>query len=395
MLRPGGPLLALDHDAGSSRLVRAIQRLLELVTIPSGGNASGVGHGTRRGPPASTSNSGPGRPRRGRTARRPQSCDRPTAGRPAVHPSARRLGSPSRRLRVGQPPGGQPGLGRSSPTRGRWVARTAAVEHLRRPTQPPTVASTARTGLRGAVQEPVVASTVRDSPTAGRLPRRGASVDAALVHRVLCRALSTEEIRAIASARSAGCRGRAGCSYAPSGGIPATPAAAPASRHRQDVIGHLGFAVRLFDRPVVDALATAGDLTRSLRQRQRRRTSCTTVLQADPALRLAAAHRPASRRWPAWLLAWTPQALVPNRGGRRGQQLSSPRQDSTPSWTARPAMPSPTTGSRHHQPSRGPAARPAPRRPGTRRAGSGCPRRRWLPSAAARRAASRRPRGPA
>ncbi len=53
------------------------------------------------------------------------------------HPSGGhgRLGSPSRRLRVGQPPGGQPGLGRSSPTRGRWVARTAAVEHLRRPTQ--------------------------------------------------------------------------------------------------------------------------------------------------------------------------------------------------------------------------------------------------------------------
>jgi ubiquinone/menaquinone biosynthesis C-methylase UbiE len=37
VLRPGGRLLLLDHVAGSSRPVRAIQRLLELVTVPRGG----------------------------------------------------------------------------------------------------------------------------------------------------------------------------------------------------------------------------------------------------------------------------------------------------------------------------------------------------------------------
>jgi ubiquinone/menaquinone biosynthesis C-methylase UbiE len=37
VLRPGGRLLLLDHVAGSSRPVRAIQRLLELVTVPLGG----------------------------------------------------------------------------------------------------------------------------------------------------------------------------------------------------------------------------------------------------------------------------------------------------------------------------------------------------------------------
>jgi len=37
VLRPGGRLLLLDHVAGSSRPVRAIQRLIELVSIPTGG----------------------------------------------------------------------------------------------------------------------------------------------------------------------------------------------------------------------------------------------------------------------------------------------------------------------------------------------------------------------
>jgi ubiquinone/menaquinone biosynthesis C-methylase UbiE len=37
VLRPGGRLLLLDHVAGSSWPVRAVQRLLELVTVPIGG----------------------------------------------------------------------------------------------------------------------------------------------------------------------------------------------------------------------------------------------------------------------------------------------------------------------------------------------------------------------
>lgn len=37
VLRPGGLLLLADHVAGSSRVVRAIQRTLELVTVPQGG----------------------------------------------------------------------------------------------------------------------------------------------------------------------------------------------------------------------------------------------------------------------------------------------------------------------------------------------------------------------
>ncbi len=37
VLKPGGRLLLLDHIAGSSRPLRALQRLLELVTVPLGG----------------------------------------------------------------------------------------------------------------------------------------------------------------------------------------------------------------------------------------------------------------------------------------------------------------------------------------------------------------------
>ena len=37
VLRPGGRLLLLDHVAGSSWPVRAVQRLLELITVPLGG----------------------------------------------------------------------------------------------------------------------------------------------------------------------------------------------------------------------------------------------------------------------------------------------------------------------------------------------------------------------
>ena|SRR6266540_656648 len=37
VLRPGGQLLLADHVAGSARPVRAVQRLLELVTVPLGG----------------------------------------------------------------------------------------------------------------------------------------------------------------------------------------------------------------------------------------------------------------------------------------------------------------------------------------------------------------------
>jgi len=37
VLRPGGRLLLLDHVAGSAWPVRAVQRLLELVTVPIGG----------------------------------------------------------------------------------------------------------------------------------------------------------------------------------------------------------------------------------------------------------------------------------------------------------------------------------------------------------------------
>jgi ubiquinone/menaquinone biosynthesis C-methylase UbiE len=37
VLRPGGRLLLLDHVAGSAWPVRAVQRLLELVTVPTGG----------------------------------------------------------------------------------------------------------------------------------------------------------------------------------------------------------------------------------------------------------------------------------------------------------------------------------------------------------------------
>ncbi len=34
VLRPGGLLLLADHVAGSARLTRAVQRLLEAVTVP-------------------------------------------------------------------------------------------------------------------------------------------------------------------------------------------------------------------------------------------------------------------------------------------------------------------------------------------------------------------------
>lgn len=37
VLRPGGRLLLADHVAATTRLVRAIQRLLEVVTVPLGG----------------------------------------------------------------------------------------------------------------------------------------------------------------------------------------------------------------------------------------------------------------------------------------------------------------------------------------------------------------------
>ncbi|MEP6698084.1 MAG: class I SAM-dependent methyltransferase [Pseudonocardiales bacterium] len=37
VLRPGGLLLLADHVAGSSLVVRAIQRVLEVVTVPQGG----------------------------------------------------------------------------------------------------------------------------------------------------------------------------------------------------------------------------------------------------------------------------------------------------------------------------------------------------------------------
>ncbi|MFG2290201.1 class I SAM-dependent methyltransferase [Streptomyces sp. NPDC048595] len=37
VLKPGGRLLLLDHIAGSSWPLRALQRLLELVTVPLGG----------------------------------------------------------------------------------------------------------------------------------------------------------------------------------------------------------------------------------------------------------------------------------------------------------------------------------------------------------------------
>jgi ubiquinone/menaquinone biosynthesis C-methylase UbiE len=37
VLKPGGALLLADHVAGSTRLVRAIQRLLEILTVPLGG----------------------------------------------------------------------------------------------------------------------------------------------------------------------------------------------------------------------------------------------------------------------------------------------------------------------------------------------------------------------
>jgi ubiquinone/menaquinone biosynthesis C-methylase UbiE len=37
VLRPGGRLLLLDHVAGTPRWLRAIQRLLELVTRPAAG----------------------------------------------------------------------------------------------------------------------------------------------------------------------------------------------------------------------------------------------------------------------------------------------------------------------------------------------------------------------
>lgn len=37
VLRPGGRLLLADHVASSNAAVRAVQRLLELVTIPVGG----------------------------------------------------------------------------------------------------------------------------------------------------------------------------------------------------------------------------------------------------------------------------------------------------------------------------------------------------------------------
>jgi ubiquinone/menaquinone biosynthesis C-methylase UbiE len=37
VLKPGGALLLADHVAGSTRLVRAIQRLLEIFTVPLGG----------------------------------------------------------------------------------------------------------------------------------------------------------------------------------------------------------------------------------------------------------------------------------------------------------------------------------------------------------------------
>jgi ubiquinone/menaquinone biosynthesis C-methylase UbiE len=37
VLRPGGRLILVDHIESSSRLARAVQRLLETVTIPLGG----------------------------------------------------------------------------------------------------------------------------------------------------------------------------------------------------------------------------------------------------------------------------------------------------------------------------------------------------------------------
>jgi hypothetical protein len=37
VLRPGGILLLADHIAGSSRLIRGVQHLLELVSVPTGG----------------------------------------------------------------------------------------------------------------------------------------------------------------------------------------------------------------------------------------------------------------------------------------------------------------------------------------------------------------------
>jgi len=37
VLRPGGLLLTADHIAGSTRVVRGVQRLLEIVTLPTGG----------------------------------------------------------------------------------------------------------------------------------------------------------------------------------------------------------------------------------------------------------------------------------------------------------------------------------------------------------------------
>lgn len=37
VLRPGGTLLLLDHIRSSSRLARGVQRLLELITVPLGG----------------------------------------------------------------------------------------------------------------------------------------------------------------------------------------------------------------------------------------------------------------------------------------------------------------------------------------------------------------------
>lgn len=37
VLKPGGALLLADHVAGSTRPVRAIQRLLEIFTVPLGG----------------------------------------------------------------------------------------------------------------------------------------------------------------------------------------------------------------------------------------------------------------------------------------------------------------------------------------------------------------------
>ena len=37
MLRPGGTLILLDHIRSSSRIARGVQRLLELITVPLGG----------------------------------------------------------------------------------------------------------------------------------------------------------------------------------------------------------------------------------------------------------------------------------------------------------------------------------------------------------------------